>query len=190
MVYVEGRFDLFHSLDPAKRDRSFDAALAEFGAKGFKRASTNAIVERAGIGKGMLFYYFRSKAELFQFICEYTVEFVENEYFNKLVFESPDILERYRRLAEAKRRAQDKSPLIMSFAVSFFLPENRDFLPQYLSTSEDLRDRTHRELLEGADYSLFRDDIPPDRILEYLDWLTKSYEDATTARISNSDTNA
>ncbi|MDR2043627.1 MAG: TetR/AcrR family transcriptional regulator [Clostridium sp.] len=73
---MSGRFDVFHSLEPEKQKRILDAALREFADKGFKRASTNA----ARIGKGMLFYYFGSKEELFDFLCEYTMEFARNTY--------------------------------------------------------------------------------------------------------------
>ncbi|MGC4018669.1 MAG: TetR/AcrR family transcriptional regulator [Muricomes sp.] len=68
-------FDAFHALEEEKQTRIINAALVEFSVKGYKRASTNVIAEKAQIGKGMLFYYFGSKEELFHFLCEYTIEF-------------------------------------------------------------------------------------------------------------------
>ena len=51
----------FNSLDEEKRQKILDAALMEFAEHGYEKASTNRIVKEAGIGKGMLFYYFKSK---------------------------------------------------------------------------------------------------------------------------------
>src|SRR5438132_4769533 len=48
------------------RRRILDAARREFGIKGFDGARVNAIARRARINKGLIFYYFQSKEELFR----------------------------------------------------------------------------------------------------------------------------
>lgn len=45
----------------ATRQRLLDAAIAEFGDKGFHAASVSAITARAGIGQGTFYIYFGSK---------------------------------------------------------------------------------------------------------------------------------
>lgn len=45
----------------ATRQRLLDAAIAEFGEKGFHAASVSAITTRAGIGQGTFYIYFASK---------------------------------------------------------------------------------------------------------------------------------
>ena len=45
----------------ATRQRLLDAAVAEFGEKGFHAASVSAITTRAGIGQGTFYIYFASK---------------------------------------------------------------------------------------------------------------------------------
>jgi AcrR family transcriptional regulator len=53
--------------DPeATRRRILDAALEEFSAKGIAGARVDAIAERAGVNKAMLYYYFGSKDGLFR----------------------------------------------------------------------------------------------------------------------------
>jgi len=52
---------------PAPRDtkeRILDAALVEFGAKGFRSASIDDIASRAGVTKGAIYYYFVDKDDL------------------------------------------------------------------------------------------------------------------------------
>ena len=55
----------FHKLDPAKQRRILDAAAEEFAAAGFEGASYNRIIERSGVSKGAMYYYFEDKADLY-----------------------------------------------------------------------------------------------------------------------------
>jgi AcrR family transcriptional regulator len=50
--------------------RILDAARREFGMKGFDGARVDAIARRARINKGLIFYYFQSKEELFRVLSE------------------------------------------------------------------------------------------------------------------------
>jgi TetR/AcrR family transcriptional regulator len=52
------------------RRRILDAARHEFGMKGFDGARIEAIARRARINKGLIFYYFQSKEELFRVLSE------------------------------------------------------------------------------------------------------------------------
>ena len=54
----------FLSLPPERRAVILDAASAELAAHGFEKASTNRIIERAGVSKGALYYYFDGKRDL------------------------------------------------------------------------------------------------------------------------------
>ncbi|MDP2359411.1 MAG: TetR/AcrR family transcriptional regulator [bacterium] len=57
---------LWRSLGVGKQEQVVRAAVEEFAAHGFAAASMNTLVRRAGISKGSLFTYFRSKAGLFE----------------------------------------------------------------------------------------------------------------------------
>lgn len=57
--------DRFYELPEEKQLAIFNAAMEVFGENDYKRASTDLIAKKAGISKGMLFYYFHNKKELF-----------------------------------------------------------------------------------------------------------------------------
>lgn len=61
---------LWQSLAAEKQDQVFHAAVEEFAERGYDAASMNALVRRAGISKGSLFTYFRSKAGLFDAVVD------------------------------------------------------------------------------------------------------------------------
>jgi TetR/AcrR family transcriptional regulator len=65
---VDAEAGLFERLPEEKRHRITGAALEEFAALGYRAASMNSVVERAGISKGALFKYFGSKEGLFGYV--------------------------------------------------------------------------------------------------------------------------
>lgn len=59
---------MFLQLDEEKRERVLGAAINEFADKNYNNASMNVVVKAAGISKGALFKYFKSKEGLFAFV--------------------------------------------------------------------------------------------------------------------------
>lgn len=58
----------FSRLSPDKQNRILDASIKEFSEKGFQIASMNRVVNSAGIAKGSLFNYFKTKSSLFIYV--------------------------------------------------------------------------------------------------------------------------
>ncbi|MDR2530773.1 MAG: TetR/AcrR family transcriptional regulator [Oscillospiraceae bacterium] len=179
---MSGRFDVFHSLDPEKQKRIIDAALDEFAVKGFKRASTNAIAENAQIGKGMLFYYFGNKEELFDFLCQYAIAFAKDKYLRTHELDTNDFLLRYQRLTEIKRKTIAEHPKFAAFFESFYQDWSAESLEKYMAETTEIRSRIIAELTDGIDYSLFRDDMDGEHIVKYITWLFDSYSQEVTDR--------
>ncbi|MFP2929513.1 TetR/AcrR family transcriptional regulator [Pyxidicoccus sp. 3LG] len=63
----------FHKLAPERQQAILDAAAEEFSEHGFDGASYNRIIERAGISKGVAYYYFEGKEDLYATVLEATV---------------------------------------------------------------------------------------------------------------------
>jgi AcrR family transcriptional regulator len=68
----------FANLDPAKRNEILRVATEEFTAHGFENASLNRIVVRSGISKGVLYYYFADKDDLYRTMLDaYSEKLIE-----------------------------------------------------------------------------------------------------------------
>ena len=65
----------------------------EFAQSGFEKASTNEIVKRSNISKGSLFNYFNSKKDLYVYLIEYSVQFIE-QIIEQIDFNETDIFKR------------------------------------------------------------------------------------------------
>jgi len=60
----------FLKLNAERRTGILEAAKAEFAESGFEQASYNRIIERAGLSKGAMYYYFDDKLDLYVTVLE------------------------------------------------------------------------------------------------------------------------
>ena len=60
----------FEKLDEPRKTTILAAAAEEFGQHGFGGASYNRIIERAGISKGAMYYYFADKDDLYKTVLD------------------------------------------------------------------------------------------------------------------------
>src|SRR5689334_23686455 len=67
--------------DSAKRRQIIEGARAVFLAEGFDAASMNDIARKAGVSKGTLYVYFKSKEDLFEAIAEEQCRFHAERVF-------------------------------------------------------------------------------------------------------------
>ena len=58
----------------AHRDRLLAAAIAEFDAKGYAKASLNRILSEAGMSKGQFYHHFATKEALYLALVEHMIE--------------------------------------------------------------------------------------------------------------------
>ena len=71
--------DKFFSLPEEKQQNIINAAMEVFACHDYKHASTDLIASKAGISKGLLFYYFHNKKELYLYLYDYIKELLMKE---------------------------------------------------------------------------------------------------------------
>ena len=80
----------FEQLPKEKQARIVDASVAEFSERNYETASMNKVVERAGIAKGSLFNYFKTKSSLYHHIYHLAIGEVK-AYLRKVRDETVDL---------------------------------------------------------------------------------------------------
>lgn len=177
----------FRNLDPSKQKRIINAALTEFAEKGFKRASTNTIVKHADIGKGMLFYYFNSKKDLYFYLIDYTLDIIETKYLQLIDKTERDLFERLKRMAETKLEFIRKYPNAMNFLARITFHDANQIDAKTSSKIERLQHIGYEKIYSNIDFSLFRDDIDHEKAFQIIRWSFDGYEEELTFRLRDKD---
>lgn len=102
-----------------RRSAIWEACLEEFSEKGYDRASTNSIAERAGVSKGLLFHYFKNKQQLYRELVEWCMSEVETYVLAKIP-EGRGFVETMVSLAEVKMQFYKDNPRHFSLIVQAF----------------------------------------------------------------------
>lgn len=166
----------FLSLEKEKRDKIINAAMHEFCSNGFKKASTNEIAKNAGISKSLLFYYFSSKQELFEFLFNYSIKFLINAIWSYPDSMPSDIFERYIAVSQIKLKIAAQHPDMYDFvqyAVKDKDNEYKNFFnsEEYFKISKEFSKKIH----EGIDLSKFKPEIDTTKALQIIWWVIESF---------------
>lgn len=175
--------EAFFNLPEDKKKRILNSALKEFAENGYEQASTNQIVKQANIGKGMLFYYFNNKKELYQYLIEYSIEITIRNYLNQLDSKEPDFIERLMQASRIKFEAYIEHPEVFSFLGSILLNHELE-LPSHLKERMDeLQALGFQKLYDNVDTSLFQDDIDINKLYQLIRWSIEGFQNDLMNRL-------
>ena len=159
---------MLSKIDPQKKDRILNSAFLEFGRSGFEKASTNEIVQNAGISKGLLFHYFGSKQALYDALKEFAVGYVMDLLEEGIDWSQSDLFLRVQQITALKLKAMEKYPHIYDFLKTAM----EDIPVEEIKDQDSGRMRTliGRAYRENVDYSLFRSDVDIPKAMEMIQW--------------------
>ncbi|MFC3041728.1 TetR/AcrR family transcriptional regulator [Virgibacillus xinjiangensis] len=173
----------FDHLEEEKKTRILNAAMKEFADKKFDHASTNEIVRNAGIGKGMLFYYFNNKQDLFYYLIGYSLDVMAEQFLSQIDTSETDFVERMKQIAEVKLRYFRTHPDINHFIASVYL-DDQFILPVELRRRlEKLKRKGHEIMYENIDKGLFRQDIDIEKAFHLIQWAMNGYQEEVMSRL-------
>ncbi|MBM7553128.1 TetR/AcrR family transcriptional regulator [Thalassobacillus pellis] len=162
-----------------------NAAFREFAENGFEQASTNAIVKEAGIGKGMLFYYFKNKQGLFYYLIDHSLDVVIDEYFQRIDADEGDFIERLNKAAKIKMETFLAHPNLFRFVGAFMLFDEKEIPDKFKERLAQIQRLGYELIYENIDYSLFRDDIDVKKAFNLIRWSMDGYQNEMKARLKD-----
>lgn len=162
-------YDKFHAIPPDKQTAILNAAMKEF-LSGYKKASTDNIIKAAGISKGLLFHYFGTKENLYNYLVDHTIQILTSQYLEKINPKEPDILISIWQMAVLKGEISHAMPSVFDFLTSVFLEGNTT-----LGTVMAIREKVMADIYRHANLSLFRPDIDPHQAIQIINWTIDGY---------------
>ena len=162
-------YQKFHSLEAEKQERVINAALKEFARNGYEKASTNEIVEEAGISKGSLFNYFNSKKELYLFLLDYVAEMIEKIYA-QVDWNETDFFERMRQMGLVKFKIYKRFPQAFDFLKALAHEDAAEVKCEIRKMGKDLIESGLERGYQNIDWSKFREDIDREKMISIINW--------------------
>lgn len=161
-------YSKFEGLPEDRKNKILEICIEEFADKGYEKASTNTMVKKAGISKGILFHYFGSKKGLYLYLVDFIINHFILRFYEIDVNSSPDIFERISQRSLRKLKLAYEEPLNYQFAIAAFAD-----VPEELK--EDIEQRRRKLYAEhipaafsGIDTSKFRKGIDPQKAMEII----------------------
>lgn len=160
----------FHRLDETKQERILEAAAQAFAERGYEGASLNRIIERSGISKGALYYYFEDKADLFSTVMEHAIERVmaETGGFPDLDgLTAADFWEVFRQRRTRAIEFRRRNPWWMKLSRSFYQFREHEEAQAAAERVHAAGRRWTRLLVErGQELGVIRTDVPVPMLVE------------------------
>jgi TetR/AcrR family transcriptional regulator len=98
-------YSAFEKQPQEKKDLIIKVAIEEFVKNGYEKTSTDVITRRAGISKGILFHYFKSKKNLYLYLVNYVKDLLTEKTMKALrEIKSDDFFERIKEIVLAKQK--------------------------------------------------------------------------------------
>jgi AcrR family transcriptional regulator len=164
---------VFREKDLDKRDKIINAAIEEFGKNSFEKASTNNIVKAAGVSKGLLYHYFKSKQELYDYLIEYIYTTIGNGIRGIFDDLDGDFFKRIQQVALFKIELTKDYPGIYDFGLRLLKRFTYEDLYEILKKYN--LDILQRVYTEGIDYSLFKEGVDVAKAMQIIQWTIEKY---------------
>lgn len=179
----------FFELPEEKQLRIINAALEAFSKSEYKKASTEDIAAKAGISKGLLFYYFHDKKTLYLFLYDYAEKLLTESVVDTHFREITDVFEMFEYAAGRKYAILEKNPYIMDFVMRAFYSQKEVVTDELNRRLEKTTAEIYGTMFSNIDFSKFREDVNPMEIMQMLTWMADGYmhEQQRLGKISDID---
>lgn len=164
----------FLELPEERRLAIINAAIEVFGRFEYKKASTDDIAAKAGISKGLLFYYFHNKKTLYLYIVEYIMSLIEEQIESPEFYQIDDFFEVLLQGGKDKYRIILKYPYLTEFSVRAYYSKMEEVS---VPMQEFMRKKTANLMsyFRNVDLTKFKEDVNPRDILNMLFWMADGY---------------
>lgn len=165
----------FENLPPDKRHKILSVAIEEFATHGYDNASTNRIVERAEIAKGLLFHYFKNKKGLYTYVCSYCVDIVIQVYERFLPTSDRDIFARLKQLLIIKIQQIAEFPLEYDLLQKAMVVAQREGFEELAGIFGKLTAEWTGKIFEDMDLAKFRPGTDIQKAIEIISWTLEAF---------------
>lgn len=162
----------FQNPDAARRREILEAAASEFATHGYKGASLNHVIAQLGLSKGVFYYYFDDKADLFGAVLEMVWEELVPPDITVAGIRKWDAAGFWARLAEFMNNAREhmrRWPWLGGMLRMFYVPPADPRLSRLVASKfEQARAIQAAWVKHGQQIGVIRSDLAEDLLVSLL----------------------
>lgn len=174
-VVIMTEYEKFLELPNEKQLKIINAGFEYFGKYGYKGANTEDIANRAGISKGLLFYYFKNKESYYLFLCEFCQNLMLESFQETDFQEITDFFKLIDFATKAKLKIITEYPFITDFSVNLIADKSikvgsksEEYVNNAIYNSFDI-------YFKNIDFTPFKEEIDVKKIYQMMLWLSEGY---------------
>ena len=165
----------FSDLPQDKQQQILDAAAEVFAEEDYKRASTDDIAARAGISKGLLFYYFKNKQSLYLYVADHLRSLVERHLEKERLAGISDFFDMLDYGAEEKFQLFRRQPWILKLALRLYYVTDKEVASPLRRRFMEMMEEMWDVYFSHIDREKFRPEVEPRQALDQLIYLLAGY---------------
>lgn len=135
-----------------------------FALNDYNKASTNMIVKKAGVSRGILYHYFKDKEELFDYLNYYSLQKSFKEIDEYIDWANNDLIKRISEITKYRLDGIAQYPFMIEFGEKY-----RNLVFKYADVGA-LREWREKFYTYNIDYKMFKDGMELDKVLHILKW--------------------
>ena len=166
--------DKFFEIKNEKQERILNAAIKVFAQNGYRKSSTDVIVQEAGISKGLLFHYFTNKITLYEYIIDYSIKYMNFEFTNSVNKYEKDFFELQMMMEQAKIRVMKVYPYMQQFLASLKFETDKN-AKAVIGESAYALESMINVIYKQADVSKFQEYVVVQKVVDMIRWMSDSY---------------
>jgi len=167
--------EIFNKLDEDKRLAIINSGLEIFSIYGFQKSSTDLIASKAGISKGLLFYYFKNKLSYFEYLFEYSQKMISSSIDMDTCRKTRDFFEVLECVIDQKYKLLTKYPHILNFIVVAYWSNDKRITDIVSNKVISYDNFNIYEYLDNIDKSKFKNEEDIHKVIEMLSLMLDGY---------------
>lgn len=165
----------FQELSEEKQLAILRAATEVFAKYEYKKASTDLIASKAGVSKGLLFYYFHNKKDLYLTVYEYVRKIVTEGVADPGLFEITDFFELITYATMKKIEILAENPYIVEFSVRSFYSDKEEISDDLKMKTTEGIEQNYKQYFSKIDFNKFKQNVDPSEIFKMMYWIVDGY---------------
>lgn len=165
----------FFELPKEKQMNIITAAIEVFGANDYKRAVTDSIAAKAGISKGLLFYYFHNKKGLYMYVYQYCYTIMKELIIDEHFQEIDDFFELLEYGANKKVMMLSKYPGITEFVMRAYYSQNEAISDDVASDMQVGINESYGLFFKNINMNKFKEGCDIAYMYRMLVWMTDGF---------------